>query len=200
MNLLKHFVREIVETEQGVKSLDEVVVQFLIEVYAVKGKPRLRFTFDKLIDPSSSRGRVKTGGDAHVEYTDIGALYLGNTIYINDDAISAYPLQDRIMYVLHEIQHYNQEIKWRSDRKWRSNFIKNVKKLPSILYDDPLAIYDVDENNEPKITWGDITKFWAMRYGYDNSPDEIDAKLFASKNAPTAMKYVLEHFSDVVKQ
>ena len=176
------YVRLMLEAEgPGVQA---PVVKFLVDMYSTGKGPGLQWRMGSL-SSSTGKDRHRMVGGIHVPMGSVGAIYLNDrhTLVVNDD--SKGDLRKKVKDILHEIQHYNQQVRWESgDAGYRDRFTKG-KQLPPDIEDDPLLLYDT--------SWQDMTTFWERRYGYAHAPHEVDARRFAEKKVDEALGFVEEH-------
>lgn len=180
----------LLETVEGPAELPWEVVEFLVKMYADPGTPPLKHHFGSFRQSAGSSRHAMPGGQ-HIEWQKIGAMYNqeAHALILNRDAKGG--LEKRVSDVLHEIEHYNQHIRWDSDdTSYRDSYVRGKKLPPAIDPNtdegDPIGLYE--------ISWDDLTKFWLRRYGYSNAPHEVEARRFASSNLEEALGFIREHF------
>lgn len=191
MDLLEDYLR-LVESQSEQGPLPWEIIEFLVTMYAMKGTPKLGHVSGTLSQLASSKRFAMTGG-IYVDWNNINAAYnFGNhTLVVNSSARGN--RRRKVLDILHEIQHYNQQIRWNSkNMSYRDKFVKGKKLPPGIDpttdEGDPLGLYE--------ISWEDMTRFWLRRYGYERAPHEVDARRFADAKIDEAMAYIEEHFSE----
>lgn len=183
--MLREFIGAcLTEADEAATGLRSEVVEFLVQAYAEPGSPRLRWVtgdFGRLAKTS----RFKMVGGIHMDWGSVSALYNHrNHILVINDGVQG-DLAKKVSDVLHEIQHYNQQIAWEGDDlSYRDRFVSG-KKLPPDVKDDPMMLYEV--------SWDDMVDFWERRYGYERSPHEVDARDFAQRHLDEALGAIQEH-------
>lgn len=190
VNVIQQFIRSIVESGSHENVLPWEIVEFLINMYADEGNPRLTHHTGSFAANAPAK-RKRLAGGLHIEWNKIGALYVADAhaMAINSDAVG--DLKKRVEGVIHEICHYNQHVRWDSGKiSYRSRYIQG-KKVPPMMDDnsddfDPSALYDY--------SWIDMMEFWLRTYGYANSPHEVEAREFASAHLDEALGFIEEHF------
>lgn len=171
--------------ESSNEELRPEIVSFLVKMYAEEGHGQSLSYFVGSLAHGGSRAKL-TGG-LHVDLDKVSAVYdqKKRRLIVNTDVKKS--LRDRVIDVLHEIQHYNQHMLWESSNEFRDRFVAG-KKLPPDIESDPIMLYE--------ISWNSICKFWERRYQYWKSPHEKDARKFADETVDEAMKFIEQHFSD----
>jgi len=116
------------------------------------------------------------------ENSDTAASYIAPSqmLLINSD-IAEGDAGILIKSTIHEIQHYNQHMRWNEDDKFRFDWTKGKKLPPGVSPED---LYDLD--------FYKLISFWMKAYGYDNAPHEIDARNFADKHYEEAKQIVID--------
>lgn len=157
------------KSKGGLLPLD--VIDFLIQKYAKNpGGPvalkRGYFDFNEF------------GSQYAKDFENTAASYLipAQMLLINVNVVSGNAAQ-MIDAVLHEIQHYNQHMRWTEDESYRERFSKGFKLPPG---------KDISE-----IDWISMTKWWNHIYPYDKRPQEMDAFRFAEQNYKAAVELIL---------
>lgn len=194
VRLVRNFL-VLLEAETRASQLPWEVIEFLVSMYADDATPKLKHASASMKKLATAKRHAMPGG-YHVEWDTINAGYSQHThtLILNNDGSG--DVRKKVLDVLHEIQHYNQHVRWDSGKlSYRDSFVKGKKLPPAIDPDtddgDPAGLYD--------ISWLDITKFWLRRYGYKKAPHEVDARKFADENVDEALEYIKEHFADVVQ-
>ena len=113
----------------------------------------------------------------NLEHDDYGIYYYNSeTLYVNiNSTIKDFDRQ--VDTILHEIQHHNQNLDWQI-KKNRLGIVKG-KKLPMNVNLNLLEIWDLHE-------------FWTKTYGYENSPHEVDARVFARSKIDEALNSIIQ--------
>ncbi len=116
-------------------------------------------------------------------FEDTAASYLIPSqmliVNVNDSDIAQGNIKIMINAILHEIQHYNQHMRWDSgDEGYKIKFSKGFKIPKNVSLEE--------------LDWLTITKFWNKIYSYEKRPQEIDAMNFANNNFKQAFQDILE--------
>ena len=78
--------------------------------------------------------------------------------------------------IIHEIQHFNQHMLWKSDENYRQEFVKKNKLPPEF------ASFDFYK----------LTTTLLKKFGYEKSPIEKEAREFAKSHTQEALDKVIE--------
>lgn len=166
----KNHLFELKPKSQGLLPLD--VVDFLIKHYAKN--PNGQITL--------KRGYVDKDIFNDKELANTPTYYIApkHFLIINKDMAQG-EFAGVVENILHEIYHYNQNMKWNEDDKFRMEWTKGKKLPPGYTPDD---LYDLDFTK--------LISFWIKAYGYDNAPHEVEAKKFGEKHVREAIKMILD--------
>ena len=178
MSILREFI-ELVEAGE-LSSLNSVIAEWLIEEFATKGHGRPHVVMTSLAGIAKTR-KHRQVGDINVDWGVINAAYSQDdrTIYVNSDSRGDF--RQKVIDVLHEIAHFNQQTLWESDPTFRKSFTKGTIPHPDVA-DDPPYLYE--------IPWKEMTRFWLRRYTYQRAPHEVDARRFADQHVDEALELI----------
>ena len=99
-------------------------------------------------------------------------------VNVSDSDVAQGNARVMVLAIIHEIQHYNQHMRWDVDDSYREKFSKG-NKMPH-----GRDIFEID--------WITMTKFWNNMYSYEARPQEKDAIAFAEKHFDEALKMILD--------
>lgn len=90
-----------------------------------------------------------------------------------------------VRVMLHEIQHYNQHMRWNVDDQYREKLSQGYKLPPG------KDIFELD--------WIPTINFWEKIYPHEQRPHEVDAIKFAEEHVQEAAKMIKDREKELKK-
>lgn len=179
---LKEFV-DLTMSESSLKKglLTNEAIAIIVDNYAVslgKGRPEIVYVDGLVAEDTFAlyvpyHARNLSESEAYK-----GRIVLSRVVNKND-------LFAQVWYLLHELQHYNQHMKFEHDLKYRVNI---VSRLQIKITRTPELAQIIQNKLDPyEISWFDLIRLDEKLFGYNNSYHEKDADRFANEHVDSAL-------------